>query len=219
MENDIILSDIFNIAQKHGFTDIRIKPICNTQISLRDYQELTSNKRKTAPEKALTKHIRHLLDYRLVFFLYKGVFIPDSRRPIELSHSISTNKRNLTVKVGEAFVIPLKIFNTGKAKWINSNVDDIGVVFIGTHLSDSFGNHMHGGVGQGELSRHRIKDSVISGALLEQDIKMRFDETGTFRISIDLVAEQICWFKDLGSQPLELSINVVPNQAQMNDSL
>jgi len=211
LENDIVLADIFNIAQKHGFTDIKIKPICNMQISLQDYQQLTSKKRKTAPEKAITKHIRHLLDYRLVFFLYKGAFIPDSRRPVELSHSISTTKRNLSAKAGEAFVIPLKISNTGKAKWISSNINNIGVVFIGTHLYDSFGNHISGGVRQGGLSRHRIKNSVNSGESFEQEIEIKIHEAGTFRVSIDLVSEQICWFKNSGSEPLELTINVLPN--------
>jgi ubiquinone/menaquinone biosynthesis C-methylase UbiE len=206
LENDIFLSEIFTIAQKYGFTDIKIKPICDMQISLKDYEQLTSSKRKTPPEKSITKHIRHLLDYRLVFFLYKGDFISDSRRPIELSHTISTTKKVFSVKAGEAFLIPLTISNTGKARWIASNINNIGVVFIGAQLHDSSGNLLNH-----HLSRHRVGDTVNSGESFKQDIEIRIDHTGVFRVSIDLVSEQICWFESLGSAPLELEVTVLPN--------
>ena len=206
LENDIILSEIFTLAQNHGFTDIKIKPICNMQISLADYQQLTSEKRETPPEEAITKHIRDLLDYRLVFFLYKGDFIPDSRRPTELSHGISTTRNNFSVKAGESFFIPLKISNTGKARWIASNINNIGVVFIGAQLYDSSGNLL-----DHRLSRHKIKDTVNSGESFEQDIEIRIDHSGVFRVSIDLVSQQICWFESLGSEPLELHIGVQAN--------
>ncbi|MEJ6539932.1 MAG: class I SAM-dependent methyltransferase [Halioglobus sp.] len=211
LENDIVLSEIFTAAQKYGFTDIKIKPICNTSISLQDYQQLTSNKRKTPPEKSVTKHIRHLLDYRLVFFLYKGDFISDSRCPIELSHVISSTKKAFSVKAGETFLIPLKISNTGKARWMASNIDNIGVVFIGTHLYDSSDNLIRGGARQGGLSRDKIRDTINSGESIEQTIEIEIHDAGEFKISIDLHSEQICWFKALGSEPLELDISVLTN--------
>jgi ubiquinone/menaquinone biosynthesis C-methylase UbiE len=211
LENDIILPEIFAIAQKHGFTDIKIKPICNMQISLQDYQQLTSNEPKTSSEQAITKHIRNLLNYRSIFFLYKGDFIPDSRRPTELSHSISTQTKSLSVSAGDPFLIPLKISNTGKAKWIARNINNIGVVFIGAHLYDSSGNLIRGEVRQGEMSRYRVKGPVSSGESFEQDIEIIVPDAGKFKLSIDLYAQQICWFGDSGSELLELDITVLPN--------
>ena len=211
LENDIILPEIFTIAQKHGFTDIKIMPVCNMQISLQDYQQLTSNKSSTPPEKTITKHIRNLLNYRSIFFLYKGEYIPDSRCPTELSHSISTHRKNISVKAGESFVIPLNISNTGRSKWIVSSFNNIGVVFIATHLYDSSGNLIRGQVRQGGLSRHRLIDAVNSGETLEQDIEIQIPEAGKFSLSIDLHSQEICWFETLGSESLKLDITVLPN--------
>lgn len=210
LENDIILPEIYEIAEQHGFTDIRIKPICNTQISLQDYQQLTSTKRKVAPEKEVTRHIRHLLDHRLVFFLYKGDFLPDSRLPADLSHTLSTPQRKLSVTAGQAVTIPLHLANTGKGKWIDNNVDNIGVVFIASHLYDNTGELVPGGVRQGGLSRDRITRAVLPGESLEQAIEVVLQEPGEYRLSIDLHAEQICWFKALGADPLELDVVVRP---------
>ena len=207
LENDIILSEIFAIAKNSGFTDIKIKPISNTTISLQDYQQLTSKKWRPASEKIVTKHIRHLLDYKLVFFLYKGDFFSDSRRPLGLSHSISTPSSHLTAKTGEEIIIPLKISNTGQAKWIIENSGpNIGVVFIGTQSYDRSRDLL-----DRDFSRYRLQKPVNPGESIEQDITIRIEHAGILELSIDLVSEQICWFEDLGSEPLKLQISVLDN--------
>jgi hypothetical protein len=205
LENDIILSEIFIIAQKFGFTDIKIKPISNTTISLQDYQQLTSRKCRPSSEKKIAKHIRHLLDYRLVFFLYKGDFISDSRRPLGLSHSVTTQSGHLTVKRGEEVSIPLKISNTGHAKWIVEKSDsNVGVVFIGMQSYDRSKDLL-----DRDFSRYRLEKPVNPGESIEQDITIKMEEAGICELSIDLVSEQICWFEDLGSEPLKLQISVL----------
>ena len=207
LENDIVLSEIFAIAQNSGFTDIKIKPISNTTISLQDYKQLTSKKRRPSSEKAITKHIRHLLDYRLVFFLYKGDFVSDSRQPLGLSHSISAQSGDLTVKAGDEINLLLKISNTGQAKWISEQSGpNVGVVFIGIQLYDR-----STGLLNRDFSRFRLEKHVSPGESIRQDITIRIEEAGSVELFVDLVSEQVCWFEDLGSEPLKLQVRVLDN--------
>lgn len=203
LENDIVLSEIFDIALKHGFTDLKIKLLNDMELSFDDYQSLTGNRPNPALEGNILGNVRNVMINRTVFFLHKGTFIPDSRSHIGLSHSLSTKRNVFSVKASEDLYIPLKVSNTGIAKWLNKNINDIGVVNIGTHLYDERNNLLNL-----DFSRHAIKSPIYPGQTFEQDIKVRLSDIGKFVISVDLVSEGICWFENIGSRPIYLQINV-----------
>lgn len=209
LENDIVITEIFAIARKHGFTDFKVKLLSDMEVSLHDYQSLTSNRPTPALVGNILENVCNIMTNKTIFFLHKGAFVPDSRSHIGLSHSISI-KRNIfsksnvfSVKAGEDLYIPLKVSNTGVAKWLNENINHIGVVYIGTHLYDEANNLLNL-----DFSRHVIKSSTEPGQTFEQDIKVKFSDIGKFMISVDLVSEGICWFENMGSKPLYLEINV-----------
>ena len=141
---------------------------------------------------------------KTIFFLHKGVFVPDSRSHIGLSHSISTAGKKLSVKAGEDLHIPLKVSNTGTARWLDENINDIGVVKIGTHLYDEQNTLL-----DLDFSRHAINGPIEPGQTFEQDMVLRFSDVGKLAISVDLVAEGVCWFEGAGSRPLYLQIHVI----------
>ena len=203
LENDIMLSEIFSIALKHGFTDLKVKLLSNMEVSLDDYQALTDNKPSQTLKGTILENIHNIMINRTVFFLNKGAFVPDSRSHIGLSHSISTERNSFSVKAGEDVHIPLKVTNTGVAKWLNKNINGIGVVNIGTHLYDERYNLL-----KLDFSRNALKSPIEPSQTFYQDIKLRFSDVGYFVISVDLVSEGICWFENIGSKPIYLEINV-----------
>lgn len=203
LENDIMLSEIFSIALKHGFTDLKVELLSDMKLSLDDYQSLSDNRPNRTLEGNILKNIHNTMINRTIFFLHKGAFVPDSRSHIGLSHSIYTKKILFSVEAGEDLYIPLKVTNTGVAKWLNKNINDIGVVKIGTHLYDERNKLLNL-----DFSRHALNSPIEPGQTFDQDIKLRFSDVGRFVISVDLVSEGICWFENIGSKPIYLEINV-----------
>ena len=152
----------------------------------------------------IINHIADVMTDKTIFSLYKGEFVSDSRSHSGLAHSISIDETLFFTKVGEDLTLSLRISNTGVGKWLNENIHDIGVVKIGTHLYDESGNLLNF-----EFSRHRIASVTAPGEAFEQIIKVRFSDTGVFKLSVDLVSEHVSWFELVGSKPPLLTVNVV----------
>lgn len=205
LENDIIITEIFAIASKYGFTDIKLKLVSDMTVSLYDYQLLTTGKVNRVLASTILENIRNVMIGKTIFFLHKGAVVLDSRSHIGLSHSISIIGENneFSVRAGEDLHIPIKVSNTGVARWLNENIHYIGVVFIGVHLYNQENTLLNL-----DFSRHVIKKIIEPSQIFEETIKLKFSEAGKFIISIDLVSENICWFENMGSKPLFVKINV-----------
>ncbi|MCW6037306.1 class I SAM-dependent methyltransferase [Spirulina subsalsa FACHB-351] len=202
LENDIIISEIFPIALKHGFTDIRLHLFNNIEISLDDYESLNNSNREL--ENKILENARQIMLHRTIFFLYKGEFFPDSRSHIGLAHCITLEKENFNVRKGEPAKIFLKITNIGQAIWLHENINDIGVVKIGTHLYDEEDNLINL-----DFSRHCFDRNIKPHETIEKSIVVKFDKSGVFKVTIDLVSESICWFENIGSKSKTVTITVI----------
>jgi ubiquinone/menaquinone biosynthesis C-methylase UbiE len=202
LENDILIPEIFALARKHGFTDIRVKLFGDTEVSFNQYKLLTSQI-VLKLLKIFSPKIWYRMTGKSIFFLFKGEYILDSRGPVGLSHSISLDKNVFSVKAGKDLDILIKVSNTGSARWLNENMNDIGVVRIGTHLYDEEKNLINL-----DFSRHDITSLTEPGATFEQTIKVKFNDVGAYKLAIDLVSENICWFEIVGSIPNLATINV-----------
>jgi ubiquinone/menaquinone biosynthesis C-methylase UbiE len=202
LENDIILPEIYASAQKYGFTSLRIKAFGDLEISLRLYKFITHR---------LTRRLLALFSPALskasisksIFFLHKGNYLSDSRSHEGLAHSIKSTQSAFSVELDRELPVQIKVTNTGVALWLRENLLDIGVVRIGTHLYAETGallNH--------EFSRHELGGAIKPGDSFETEIRLRFSQRGNFKVSIDLVSEQVCWFENLGSKPNLISVKV-----------
>lgn len=209
LENDIVITEIFDIARKHGFTDIKVKLLSDMEVSLDDHQSLINNRPAQALVGNVIQNICNIMTNKTIFFLHKGEIVHDSRSHIGLAHSISIqgnifSKSNaFSVKAGEDLYISLKISNTGGAKWLNENIIPVGIVNIGTHLYDEANNLLNL-----DFSRSALENPIYPDQTFKQKIKLKFNDIGKFIISVDLVSEGICWFENMGSKPLLLQINV-----------
>jgi ubiquinone/menaquinone biosynthesis C-methylase UbiE len=120
LENDILITEIFTISKKYGFTDIKIKLLSDMDVSLDQHQLLINKKKDSRFVSSIVDNIGNVMTNRTIFFLYKGEIVPDSRNHIGLSHSIFIDKKIFFTKAGEDLNISLRISNTGVAKWLRA---------------------------------------------------------------------------------------------------
>jgi len=133
--------------------------------------------------------------------------VPDSRRPGLLRARIAPVSPGLVHRVspGQALDIELEIENAGDTLWLAGRQARTGVVMPGIRISDEAGallSEVHGepplphAVAPGETVRLRI----------EQATPLR---PGKYKLKFDLVNQHVCWFADVGSEPLTIEFEVI----------
>ena len=204
LENDIVPADIFAIARKHGFDDMRLKVLCDMEVSVSQSVALTDGAADQDLVELVRQNIGTTMNNRTVFFLYKGRVVPDSRSHLGLGHSISVGGGSaFQVATGDELRLSLAIVNTGSARWIIENVHDIGVVKVGTHLYAASGKLL-----DLDFSRHYFSRPIEPGETVSRDIALTFRDPGVYRVAIDLVSEGICWFENVGATPQSVTVEV-----------
>jgi ubiquinone/menaquinone biosynthesis C-methylase UbiE len=204
LENDIVLTDIAAIAMRAGFTEIRVRPLLDHELSLRDYSALTRRKWAPIVANGLNRSVRRGLDGGAIFFLHKGPLVLDSRGAAGLSHRMETTGAVATTSVGEPWCVEVKVTNTGQARWLAENVSEPGEVKLGAHLYDSKGKLLNL-----DFGRSRTRRDVEPGESLPWSIELRFEQPGSYLVELDLVAELITWFEMAGSAPVRIAVEVV----------
>ncbi|MFK7805619.1 MAG: class I SAM-dependent methyltransferase, partial [Anaerolineae bacterium] len=194
LENDILLNDVYEIAQSVGFTNIVIKMVGDLDFSLREYNFFTHPRMIKLASRFFPRIVGPLLN-KSIFFLSKGEMVHDSRGHIGLSHEMTAEKSAYSAKVDEVISIPLTIKNTGHSIWLNENYVDIGIVKIGSHLLAESGEFL-----KMDFTRDVISRTVRPGETLQQSVQVSFPEKGVYSLSLDLLSEQVVWFGLTGSK-------------------
>ena len=202
LENDIILSEIKNEAEAIGFSNLYVKLVSHPDLDLQynDYREIISH--KNLPTK-VQNHLFISLENSAVFFLTKGIFIPDSRSHLGLKHTIEMSKVNYQAKLNEPIYFKLTISNTGSSRWLHKNIKDLGVVMLGVHLYDDNDKLINL-----DYFRDRFEQDVNPGQIIEKRISLTFDKPGKYSLAFDLVSEGVCWFENVGSEPKSVRVTV-----------
>ncbi|MEM7799466.1 MAG: hypothetical protein AAF633_09765, partial [Chloroflexota bacterium] len=203
LENDIVLPEIFQRAKRQGFTELKILLLEDIEVSLPVYRLLT-NPLSIRLMRLCHQRLATRLIQKTLFFLHKGEPILDSRSHHGLNGSIQPDAVRYEVPRGEVLKIPLKINNSGRATWLTKNVQEIGVVQIGTHLYSGENDLI-----DFEFSRHPFEQPLRPDDRLERTIDLRFENPGRYQLVIDLVAEQVCWFENIGVTPVSVTIEVI----------
>lgn len=203
LEKDIHLDRIKELSEQIGFEKCYTKLLVHPGIDIEydDYAAIVSKEK--FPEKVL-RDIAHSMRYDNVFFLLKNEYYLDSRCCTGLTYNISAEEEKYHTKAGEPIAVKLKIRNTGPAIWLHSNVNNIGVVFIGAHLYDAH----HRLLNLDFFGRTRFDSDIFPGKEVEKMIALSFSERGKFLVAVDLVSELICWFEQAGNSPVLLSVTV-----------
>lgn len=209
LENDIVLADIAAIAMRVGFTEIRVRPLLDHELSLHDYLAITQRKRAPHVEDSLQRSVRRGFDGGAIFFLHKGPIVLDSRGAAGLAHRMETIGAAAMTSVGEPWSVEVRVTNTGQARWLAENVNGLGEVKLGAHLYDSKGIQLNRDFGRSSAAR-----DVEPGETLRWSIELRFEEPGSYWVELDLVAEFITWFETAGSAPVRIDVQVESTTAR-----
>jgi SAM-dependent methyltransferase len=196
LENDVDLRAIFSAARVAGFTQLTARVANDLEVSLDHYQEIVERR---GPDilRAIWDSTCDTMRSRTVFFLHKGETRRDSRSHVGLAHAMTTTSADRRVARGAALNVELRVENTGKATWLNSNIHDYGIVRVGTHLYDSDAKLI-----AIDHSRHDLPRRVDPGESIDITIEVPLPPEGDFVVGIDLVSEGVIWFEHVGSTML-----------------
>lgn len=202
LENDIVIEDIKEICDQAGFERIEVKLLTNPyqNITIDDYKKLI---KKGIPDRFLPGIRDAMLD-KTIFFVYKSGFNYDSRSHLGLKHEIRCSVNELTARCGEQIDIPLNLSNTGISKWLHQNINDIGVVKLAGHLYTDKRE-----VVNLDFYRQYLPRSINPGEEIILTAEINIYEPGNYVLSLDLVAEGICWFENIGSVPHDIHIKMI----------
>jgi len=202
LENDIVLEDILEEAKAIGFTDVWLKLVCTPGLDLlwEDYRFMTAKRR--LPD-GVRSHLIESNRQGTVFFFAKGSAVPDSRSPVGLAHRLRPSTTSVVAKRNEPVSLKVSITNTGTAKWLHENTGDYGVVKVGMHLYDANRTLV-----DLDFFRSRLVRDVSPGEGVEQQVTVTLRERGRYILGVDLVAEKITWFENVGSAPMFIEVFV-----------
>lgn len=203
LENDIVVEDIVRLARESGFTDAYLKPLMdiNATVSLQEYLRLLET--RTLPDHLIDSSIGAMYS-GTVFFLMKGRLQRDSRSHVGLQHRLVVQPSELSATVDSCFTVELDAINTGVARWLATTARDIGAVMIGTHLYNKDFELINL-----DFCRCRLPEDVEPESVLHTSMQIPSPkERGEYFITFDLVSEAVCWFENVGSQPVTCRLRV-----------
>ncbi len=211
VENDIVIEDIWRLAQDAGFRDLRLA-VFGTQpfhVSIDGFNEFLSGGR-TANQ--ATTAMQHYMEHsRRLFFLSKGEARPhDSRSGQDLNASIQvTPSQKLHVAVGSKIKLTIQVKNTGKAYWLPAS-QGLGSVWLGMHLHGQENGQPNTKTGYfTQPLPIEATNGLMPGASVKFDIELDAMPTaGEYAMEFDLVAQQTTWFSACGSPMIKLAVVV-----------
>ncbi len=208
IENDIILEEIWPLAQKAGFSDIRVgyfTPI----LTLMTMQEYNDHVYENAPLPAhCSLPLQAILRERRLFFLYRfhrGA--PSYRQGSGLRAELRVELPTTPIRAHEPFDVTVHVRNTGEAAWLQQNISPIGAYKIGVRFPKRL------------LSRAKrdftriplpptMKCAYLPGDEITVSATLPGLPRGRHRLLFDMVSEAVCWFEDRGSKATSVTVEV-----------
>ena len=129
---------------------------------------------------------------RPLMLLRAGTRVPDSRAPDLLAAGIQPSlSRHERRVVGD-----VDLHNTGNTTWLARTADGVGVVSLGVQLLDAQGRLLNR-----EWLRCPLAAPVAPATQVRVHVDALLPEAARrYRLKLDLVAEQVCWFEDRGAR-------------------
>jgi ubiquinone/menaquinone biosynthesis C-methylase UbiE len=206
LENDIDLPDIFAKARTAGFTELTVRVLCASQLSLDQYSAMFAAPDPADVRDRIWRDARNTLQNRSLFFLHKGPLVLDSRTHTGLAHAIEVATPAVTLQHEESARLSVRVTNSGSARWLHENTALHGTVRLGTHLYDA-----EGVLVDVDHSRHALPRSVDPGETIEMDIDVPVPASAGCRLELDLVSEGVRWFENEGSRPARVVVHRRPD--------
>ena len=204
-EREIHVFELFEQARAAGFDDVRVVPHYVPAVSMTPEQLAAAvrspaddwsvldgvNKRYFAP------FVMQAMFDRPILICRKGNRRLDSRQRVELGAII----RAQLVRSGASVSGEVTVTNTGRSIWL-SDPGKTGWVSLGSHLLTADHRLLKQDVG-----RTPIRSDVDPGQTVVLRVNITLPSADApYILKLDLVAEGVCWFEEVGSRPVSLPV-------------
>ncbi|REK03332.1 MAG: class I SAM-dependent methyltransferase [Acidobacteria bacterium] len=210
LENNIDPDELARLAHRAGFTAVWSMPLLDQppMLNPRRRRGLVGGLPSLEVLVRLFRQLRASMRNRSITLLCKGEPAIDSRRPEGLEYRVRRRELAGQAVVGEDAAFVLEIENSGEAIWRASGPRDLGVVRLGGRLVSGPEDGVEGAWGV-DLPRVGLERDLRPGEVCELLLPLRFRRTGTYELELDLVSEQVTWFRHRSSEPVPVRIEVV----------
>jgi hypothetical protein len=105
--------------------------------------------------------------------------------------------------------VALRVANAGVVLWPRAETPGPGAIRLGAQLMDVSGTPI-----QQDFARVELPRGLAPGESCEVPLSFKLPSTpGRYRLKVDLLQEQVCWFEERGSRPLELEVEATSDPA------
>ena len=207
LENEVLTEDLEKLALTCGFDGVRVVPIglpASIEIPPSAFREFL-----------LGHGLRHYWSLWCEAFqsisyivLYKGDYLPTTRRPQSARARIALEGDRLTVAAGDRATLPVRLTNTGDTRWLTAIPNQPGCTLLGAHLHAA--EHGTPAIDY-DWYRGTLPHDVLPGETVTLLVELpAIRQPGQYRAVFDVVAEEVLWFAQRNSPTAELRIDVQP---------
>jgi SAM-dependent methyltransferase len=207
IENDIRIEDLWRLAQRAGFTGLKLAVFLLEPLLLGvgEFEDFLQGGPDSIRE--FTKATRAFMQNQRNFFLYKGEQKPiDSRYARGLTARIQLSPTLVTVKESEAVKIKAIVTNSGSAVWLPRGAG-LGAVLLGCHVRHPDGSMFRESYHWEALTPGEGRD-IFPDEIVEVDVQLPSLPRGQYILEFDLVSNDVCWFAISGSQIARVAVEV-----------
>jgi len=208
IENDINVREIWDAAQRAGFTEIKLA-LFNPIPFLLPLEEFEDHLNGLTAGERYVAETRQQMQHRRVFFLFKGKSDApaDSRQREGLTAELAIELESARVFAGEEIRLKVVVKNTGSTVWLPTTAR-VGAVHFGVHLFDEKGILLDLDYFRENLTPGAGRE-ILPGETIELATKVPMPRAGKYILQFDLVSEAVCWFEHNGSPTVRQSIEVI----------
>ncbi len=209
LENDVVLEDLEVAALDAGFSRVTFVPV-----ALRAPEIPASEQAAFLRGKHFSHFWRHQKDQLLAnqfILLYKGETQLTTRQPgrhaaeIRLLHDTASET---SAAAASRLSWRCQVRNSGDSLWLHGDGRFPGETLLGARLRPKVDGEPQG-VWR-EWGRAALSTDLEPGQQAELELDLTVPaEPGTYWVRLDMVAENVTWFSDQGSQPFDLEIEVL----------
>jgi SAM-dependent methyltransferase len=202
IENDVDLPALWAAARQAGFTDLKVAAFNQRAkyLSLNDFNDLLAGGAAAGEYLAET---RRFLSGKRNFFFYKGATATrDSRFRAGLRAEIKPLDNFARARAGETLALRVAVKNTGEAVWLPAE-SGLGAVYLGFHVKDEKGDTLKQSYHWQALTPDASR-ATQPGESLVVEAYLPALPPGRYRLEMDLVSNDVCWFALNGSPTAEM---------------
>ena len=235
VENDVDIHQIWRDSQDAGFTNLQLAAFSPEPLTmpLAHFDKLLSGDDAGVD---YMSHLRDQLRERRVFFLFKGESILplDSRQRAGLRAELRIRPAHARVRAGRSIRLSVSVKNAGESTWLPTPEvrlpwwkkglwrrfarrehmgpdrvpPRVGGVRLGIQLHDQSGKLLETDYFRYHLTPGQGRN-IPPGEAVELAVNIPMLKSGRFVLCCDLVSERVCWFGDIGMNPVRVPVEVV----------